>query len=96
MYDIPTLPGVMEFLDTDEFVTGGGKRNLKWLNEKVDWSDLIEKFKWLLTDPQTSGGLLVCVPPDKVKQYITYVPTATIIGEVRAYEDCDDKLIKVI
>jgi selenophosphate synthase len=50
----------------------------------------------VLTDPQTSGGLLVCVPPDKVKHYITNVPTSTIIGEVRAYEDCDDKLIKVI
>jgi selenide,water dikinase len=94
-YDIPILPGVLEFLNTDAFITGGGKRNLKWLEDKVDWSDLIEKFKWLLTDPQTSGGLLVCVPRDMVKQYITYVPTAVVIGEVREYNE-GDKLIKII
>jgi selenide,water dikinase len=96
IYDIPTLPGVFDLWDTDEFVTGGGKRNRKWLENKVDWDGIDERCIRLLTDPQTSGGLLVCVPPDKIKQYITYVPTSTIIGEVRAYEDCDDKLIKII
>jgi selenide,water dikinase len=96
IFDIPTLPGVFDFWDTDEFVTGGGKRNRKWLEDKVDWDGIDERCIRLLTDPQTSGGLLVCVPPDKVKQYITNVPTSTIIGEVRAYEDCDHKLIKVI
>jgi selenide,water dikinase len=94
--DIPTLSGVVELVTTDEYVTGGGKRNRKWLENKVDWNEVDEQTIRVLTDPQTSGGLLVCVPPDKVKHYITNVPTSTIIGEVRAYEDCDDKLIKVI
>jgi selenide,water dikinase len=95
-YDtVPILPGVTDLWDTDEFVTGGGKRNRKWLEDTVDWNGVDEQMIRLLTDPQTSGGLLVCVPTDKVKEYLTYVPHATVIGEVREYNE-GDKLIKII
>jgi len=33
-------------------------------------------------DPQTSGGLLVAVPPGYVAEYLTLVPEAVEIGEV--------------
>jgi len=95
-YDtIPTLPGVVTLWDTDEFVTGGGKRNRKWLEDKVDWGDIDEPIIRLLTDPQTSGGLLVCVPYDKVGVYLSVVRNSTVIGEVRAYNE-GDKLINII
>lgn len=93
--DIPILPGVIELIDGDEYVTGGGKRNRKWLEDRVDWNRISEPVIRVLTDPQTSGGLLVCVPSDKVKQYIMNVPTSTIIGEVKEYTD-GDKLINLI
>jgi selenide,water dikinase len=93
-YDtIPTLPGVFDFWDTDEFVTGGGKRNRKWLDEKVDWDGIDERWIRLLTDPQTSGGLLVSIPPEKVERYLTQVPHAKVIGEV--HEQSGEHLIKV-
>jgi selenide,water dikinase len=95
IFDIPTLPGVFDFWETDEFVTGGGKRNRKWLDDKVDWGGVDERSIRLLTDPQTSGGLLVCVPPEKVKDYLSHVPQASVIGEVREYNE-GDKLIKII
>jgi len=95
-YDtIPTLPGVVTLWDTDEFVTGGGKRNRKWLEDKVDWGDIDEPIIRLLTDPQTSGGLLVCVPYDKVGVYLSVVRNSTVIGEVREYNE-GDSLIKII
>jgi selenophosphate synthase len=36
----------------------------------------------LLTDPQTSGGLLVAVSPARLAEYLERVPRAVEIGEV--------------
>jgi selenophosphate synthase len=33
-------------------------------------------------DPQTSGGLLVAVPPDQVADYLSAVPGSVVIGSV--------------
>ena len=35
-----------------------------------------------MIDPQTSGGLLLAVPPDRVARYVSLVPAAVEIGEV--------------
>ena len=40
--------------------------------------------KPLVVDPQTSGGLLVAVSPDRVAEYLSLVPEAVEIGEVLA------------
>ena len=63
------------------------------LTANIEPTDLLFLDTWHVYE-QLSRELLFHA--DKVKQYITNVPTSTIIGEVRAYEDCDDKLIKVI
>jgi selenophosphate synthase len=39
-------------------------------------------MKAALCDPQTSGGLLVCVPHGHVAQYLSKVEGAVEIGEV--------------
>src|SRR5690349_8984908 len=36
----------------------------------------------VLIDPQTSGGLLVAISPDRVPEYLSLVPSAVEIGEV--------------
>lgn len=68
-------------------IPGGSKDNRKAADAITDWGDTPEPRRTLLTDAQTSGGLLLCVSPkriDKVmkllKQYHT--PAAAIVGQI--------------
>jgi selenide,water dikinase len=63
--------------------TGGEKRNASYLEEMVDWGRASAFMRTLLVDPQTSGGLLVAVPPERVAEYLSRVSDAADIGEVR-------------
>jgi selenide,water dikinase len=42
-------------------IPGGSRENLKTANAFVQWDGATEAQKYLLTDAQTSGGLLLCV-----------------------------------
>jgi len=61
---------------------GGGTRNLDYVQSMVDWGAATEVERALLTDPQTSGGLLVAVPSSRLHEYLERVPRAVEIGEV--------------
>ena len=61
---------------------GGGSRNLDYVQQMVDWASATEVERALLTDPQTSGGLVVAVPPSRLVEYLEKVPRAVEIGEV--------------
>ncbi len=62
--------------------TGGAERNLEWLERHVDWTGASEWHRALVTDPQTSGGLLLAVPSGVVGEYVSRVPGAVEIGVV--------------
>jgi selenide, water dikinase len=80
-HDVPVLPGVARALD-DGIRTGGAERNDRWLEEQVSWGRVSADLRALLVDPQTSGGLLLAVPPARVAEYLSRVPGAAVIGEV--------------
>jgi selenide,water dikinase len=61
---------------------GGGARNLDYVESMVLWGAATDLDRALLTDPQTSGGLLVAVPSHRVADYLERVPRAVEIGEV--------------
>jgi len=61
---------------------GGGSRNLEYTQPLVDWGPATEVDRALLTDPQTSGGLVVAIPPSRLLEYLEKVPRAVEIGEV--------------
>jgi len=61
---------------------GGGTRNLDYVQPLVAWASATDVERALLTDPQTSGGLLVAVPSKRVGEYLQRVPRAVEIGEV--------------
>jgi selenide,water dikinase len=59
MADIPLLPGVLQ-LAHDGFFTGASGRNWQAYGAEVTLSENVTPAQQaLLTDPQTSGGLLV-------------------------------------
>ena len=61
---------------------GGGTRNLDYVSPMVAWNAAADVERALLTDPQTSGGLLVAVPPSRVREYLERVVRAVEIGEM--------------
>jgi selenide, water dikinase len=83
--DVPLLPGTREALAAGH-ATGGASRNAEWLADDVDWDDCGPDVRALLTDPQTSGGLLVALPADAAARFVERVPGAVGIGDVAAYE----------
>ena len=78
---VPLLPGVRELVAAGH-VPGGAKRNATWVAEVVDWNDCGDDVRTLLTDPQTSGGLLLALRPELVASYLARVPQGVVIGEV--------------
>ncbi|MDZ4278748.1 MAG: selenide, water dikinase SelD, partial [Dehalococcoidia bacterium] len=64
---VPALPGALEYARRG-FVTGGADRNRQGLEGRVSLPDgLAADVEHLLFDPQTSGGLLLAVPPERVE-----------------------------
>jgi selenide,water dikinase len=78
---VPVLAEAREAWDAGSR-PGGGSRNLDYVTPLVRWGTAGETDRALLTDPQTSGGLLVAVPSARLADYLSRVPRAVEIGEV--------------
>jgi selenide, water dikinase len=78
---VPVLQGAREALAKGA-TTDGLRRNADYLTDLVSWVGTSGDDRALLCDPQTSGGLLVAVPPGRVANYVSRVDGATEIGEV--------------
>ena len=60
---VPVLPGALGLLSAG-VVAGGTQRNHEWVTPFVDWGTVPLAEQYLLTDAQTSGGLLLACDPD--------------------------------
>ena len=64
--EVPKLRGLYDLIK-DHAVPGGSMTNLQHVEEFVDWHTKIDDLtKVILCDAQTSGGLLISCPSDKV------------------------------
>jgi len=87
MGKVPMLPPVVELAERG-FVTGASGRNWAGYGESVVLSESISPVQQaLLTDPQTSGGLLVSCDPASVPEVLCLFQRegfahAAVIGEV--------------
>jgi selenide,water dikinase len=59
---VPFIPGVRGLAELDLF-PDGSRRNHAAYREQVDWGGIAEIDQMMLCDAQTSGGLLVAIPP---------------------------------
>jgi selenide, water dikinase len=86
---IPLLPDV-ERLRDEGFMPGGTGRNTEFVDAFVSWEANREAWEPLLADPQTSGGLVLCVPAAVRDVFLAAAVTAgvpaVVIGSVGAGE----------
>lgn len=84
---VPLLTGVKDYASWG-LVPAGARRNLQYLQDIVQREDGISDIAMdILSDPQTSGGLLVAVAADKEQQLLTAlhdqgIVSAQVVGYV--------------
>ena len=89
---LPFLPGAVELV-RQGIVPSGTWRNLEFVEPWTVFAEALEPWQRLLcADAQTSGGLLLCVPPDRVEAVVATLlerstPAAAVIGRVRSQDD---------
>ena len=64
---VPVMGGIPELVNMG-MVPAGAYRNREYLSAAVDVGNLPEETTLPLFDPQTSGGLLIAVPPERADQ----------------------------
>lgn len=65
---VPVVAEAWEFA-REGVVPGGTERNLAALENKVMWEDGVDALdRLVLSDAQTSGGLLIAVPPERAEE----------------------------
>jgi selenide,water dikinase len=79
---IPFMPGVKELAAKDLF-PDGSRRNYAAYRDQVHWDGVSELDQRMLCDAQTSGGLLVSIPPANANRFERGVKSATRIGVMR-------------
>ena len=78
---LPELPGARQ-LWRDGIRTGGAERNERFVTPLTRWAGADPADIALALDPQTSGGLLLAVPPSVLADYLSAVPEALVVGTV--------------
>ena len=67
---VPVIPGLSGYLEQKCF-PGGTQRNWASYGSKV--GSITEEQRYILADPQTSGGLLVAVAEDAIAEFETFL-----------------------
>jgi selenide,water dikinase len=84
---VPAISDEIFSLIERDCVPGGSAQNLATANENVEWNHTPQPLRDLLTDAQTSGGLLLCVPPKNLTATLRLLkkfraPTIAQIGKI--------------
>ena len=79
-------PQVLDLIEQD-CIPGGTRQNLKTADSLTDWGEATDAERFVLTDAQTSGGLLLCVAPKNLNSVRRILqryrsPCAAVIGQI--------------
>lgn len=70
----------------EKMLTRGDKNNRVYVGETVKFrQDITNEMKSALFDPQTAGGLLISLKPDKAAEFMREVKNAEIVGKVELF-----------
>jgi selenide,water dikinase len=77
---------ILRLIESD-CIPGGTRTNLEAANKIVDWTNTSAALRVALADAQTSGGLLLCVPPRKLQAVRSLLierqtPVCAVIGRI--------------
>jgi selenide,water dikinase len=90
---VPAIsPEILSLIEED-CVPGGTRQNLETANQNVDWRATPLTLRVLLTDAQTSGGLLLCVSKSSLGRALQILkrhrtPSIAVIGQITRRRDC--------
>jgi len=84
---VPMISDEIDDLIELRCVPEGSRQNLHAATILVDWANTDEARRNLLTDAQTSGGLLLCVPEANLEKVLSLLrkagtPCAAVIGKI--------------
>jgi selenide, water dikinase len=84
---VPMISDELEGLVVQGCVPGGSRENLVATTVAVDWRSTDDSRRILLTDAQTSGGLLLCVSERNLEKVLGVLrqrrtPCAAVIGKI--------------
>ena len=80
---VPTLHPEVPKLAAEGAVPSGTRDNRRAADAHTDWGESAEATRWILSDAQTSGGLLLCVPEARTEE-AKLTLDATHIGTIEA------------
>ncbi len=84
---VPVIDGEIFSLINGGCVPGGTRANMEAVERRVGWGNTDGSYRTLLADAQTSGGLLLCVPPKNLDAVMAILkkhrtPVRKVIGEI--------------
>lgn len=80
---LPLLPGALAYAEAGAF-PGGMGRNREYFAPNVHFGEVSPLWQKLLWTPETSGGLLAAVAPERVADFVAACPAAVVVGRVVA------------
>ena len=83
---VPMFPEALEYVKRG-YISGAVERNREYAGQYVTAEGVSEERLQVLYDPQTSGGLLICVAPDQAEKLVARLQSAgqtatAIIGRI--------------
>ena len=79
---LPWLPGALDYGAAGAF-PGGTGNNMRFFSEHITFAPGVSQLMQdMLFTPETSGGLLVAVRPERLAEFMEVAKTAVLVGEV--------------
>jgi selenide,water dikinase len=92
---IPALPGALDYARAGH-VTGGANRNRAGLDGKVTFESAVApEVEHLLFDPQTSGGLLIAIAPDRARDLASALEGSDLVAACVGHVDDGSGIVVV-